>query len=222
MILVPFSFVLPKNLEQLEINIFIPFVSCYTGVSNLRWLVSVRRWLIHWHHGFSLLCKSIVAIRVKIFPHLARQRSLGILVPFIPWCSQGQDDNVCFGLCQAAWCLVSRFKSIRGWGVWIYCRLSRAHICRKVKDTIIESEEKVDDIDYSVCFKRATVFYIYISSNIGVCTVYLLDSPSIQLAQFHPWLSSACSVLRHSMMIAILIQVRAEANYLATPRYTIN
>ncbi len=55
--------------------------------------------------------------------------------------------------------------------------------CRNVRDIIIESEEKVDDIDYSVCFKRAAVFWIYISSKIGIFTFYLSDSLRIQLAQ---------------------------------------
>ncbi len=58
-----------------------------------------------------------------------------------------------------------------------------AALCRNVRDMIIESEGKVDHIDYSVYFKRAAVFWIYISSNIGVRTLYLSDSPSIQLAQ---------------------------------------
>ncbi len=56
-------------------------------------------------------------------------------------------------------------------------------ICRNVRGTIIESEEKVDDIDYLVYCKHAAVFWIYILSNIGVRTLYLSDSPSIQLAQ---------------------------------------
>ncbi len=46
----------------------------------------------------------------------------------------------------------------------------------------MESEEKVDDIDYSIYFKRAAVFWIYISSNIQVRTLYLSDPPSIKLA----------------------------------------
>ena len=54
---------------------------------------------------------------------------------------------------------------------------------RNVRGTILESEGKVDDIDYSVYFKGATVFWIYISSNIGVLSLYLLDPLSIQLAQ---------------------------------------
>ncbi len=87
---------------------------------------------------------------------------------------------------------------------------------------IIESQGKVDDIDYSVFVKRAAVFWIYISSNIGVRTLYLSDFLSIQLAQYRLWLSSACSVLKHSMKIAILAQVRAEVNDLVTPRHTID
>ena len=55
--------------------------------------------------------------------------------------------------------------------------------CRYVRGTIIESEEKVDDIDYSVRCKRAAVFWIYISNNIEVSTLYLSDFPSILLAQ---------------------------------------
>ncbi len=94
--------------------------------------------------------------------------------------------------------------------------------CRNVRGTIIESEGKVDDIDCSVFFQSAAVFWIYISSNIGVRTLYLSNFPSIQIAYCCLWLSSACSVLRHSMKIAILVQVRAEANDLATPRHTID
>ena len=191
------------------------------GISNLRWLISIRRWLIHWHHGFHWLSESSVAIRVKVFPHLARHLGLGILVLLVLWCWLVENDNICFDLCHAAWCHVSRFESRRGWGVWIYCGLNRAHNCRNVRGTIIESEEKVNDIDYLVFCKYAAVFWIYISSNIGVRKFYLSDFPSIQLAKRRLWLTSACSVLRHSMKITILVQVWAEANNLATPRYTI-
>ncbi len=94
--------------------------------------------------------------------------------------------------------------------------------CRYVRGTIIESEEKVVDVDYSVYFKLAADFWIYISSNIGICTLHLSDSLSIQLAHCCLRLSLACLVLRHLMKIAILIYVRAEANDLATPRHTID
>ncbi len=160
MVPVPFPFVLPENLEQLEMDIFIPLISRYTGVSNLKWLVSVRRWLIHWHKGFHLLKKGSVAIWVKLFPHLARHRGLGILVPLVLLCWLGEDDNVCFHFCHGAWCNVSRFESSREkrvwiwygserlWScyrrvlrskeeVWIYCGLNRAYNCRNVRGTII-------------------------------------------------------------------------------------
>ena len=94
--------------------------------------------------------------------------------------------------------------------------------CRNVRGTIIESEEKVDDIDSSVFSKRAAVFWIYISSNIGVRTLYLSDPLSIQLDQFHLWLSSVCSVLSHLMKIPIQVQVWAEANDLSTSKNTID
>ncbi len=91
-----------------------------------------------------------------------------------------------------------------------------------VRGTIIDSKEKINDIDYSVFCKSAAVFWIYISSKIGVCTLYLSDSLSIQLTQCRLWLDSASSLLRHSMNIAILVRVRVEANDLATPRHTID
>ena len=56
-------------------------------------------------------------------------------------------------------------------------------MCHYVRGMIIESKNKVDDIDYLVFCKRAAVFWIYISSNIGVSTRYLSDSPSIRFAQ---------------------------------------
>ncbi len=65
--------------------------------------------------------------------------------------------------------------------------------CCNVRGTIIESEGKVVDVDYSVYFKLAADFWIYISSNIGVRTLYLSDprafssfiaiSDSVQLAR---------------------------------------
>ncbi len=69
---------------------------------------------------------------------------------------------------------------------WIYCGLSRPNNCRNVKGTIIEFEKKIDDINYSVWCKRAAVFWIYISSNLRVRTLYLSDSPSIQFAHCRP------------------------------------
>ena len=93
---------------------------------------------------------------------------------------------------------------------------------RYLRGTIIESEDKVDDIDYLVFCKRDPIFWIYISSNIRVCPLYLSDSLSIQPAQCHLWLSSICSLLRHSMKIAILIHVQAKANHLARSRHTID
>ncbi len=48
-----------------------------------------------------------------------------------------------------------------------------ARIYRNVRSKIIESDGNVDDIDYSVYFKRAAVFEIDISSNIRVCTLHL-------------------------------------------------
>ncbi len=94
--------------------------------------------------------------------------------------------------------------------------------CRNVRGTIMESEGKIDDIDYSVFFKSAAVFWIHISSNIGGRTLYPLDSPRIQLAQCRLWLSSARSVLRHLMKIAILVDIQAEVNDLATPGHMID
>ncbi len=47
-----------------------------------------------------------------------------------------------------------------------------AGLCRNVRGAIIESEGKGNDIDYSVYFKSAAVFEIYISNNIVVRTLY--------------------------------------------------
>ncbi len=55
--------------------------------------------------------------------------------------------------------------------------------CRNVGGTIIKSEEKMDNVDYLVYCKRTVVFWIYISSNIGVCTLYSADSPNIELTR---------------------------------------
>ena len=95
-------------------------------------------------------------------------------------------------------------------------------MCRNVRGTIIESKGKKRWYWLFCLLQICCCLWIYISSNIRVRTLYLVDSPSIQLAQCSLWLSSACSVLRHSMKIAILVQVRAEVSDLATPRYTID
>ena len=57
--------------------------------------------------------------------------------------------------------------------------------CCNIRGTILEFKGKVDDIDYSVYFKLTAVFWIYMSSNTGVHTLYPSDSASIQLAQCH-------------------------------------
>ncbi len=71
----------------------------------------------------------------------------------------------------------------------------------------MDSEQKEDDIDYSVYCKRAIVFWIYISSNIRVRTLYLLDFSYIQLGRCRLLICSVWSMLRHLMKIAILVQV---------------
>ncbi len=137
---VPFLFVLPQNPEQLEIDVFIPLVSCYMGISNLKWLVSVRRWLIHWHQGFHLLSEGSIAMKVKVFPHLTRHGRLAILIPLVPWYWLGEDDNVCFRYCHYAWCHVSRFDSSRECGVWIWCGNGAPWLCYK---RVLWSEDEV-------------------------------------------------------------------------------
>ena len=196
------------------------------------------------HQGFHWLIEGSVAIRVKLFPHLARQRGHGVLVPLVPWCWLREDDHICFHFCHVAWCHVGRFKSIRRWGVWIwcgserpwscykgvlwseeevwiYCGLNRAHNCRNVRSTIIESDGKSRwYLLFSLLQTYSCFLDIYIKQHRGSHT--LLYSLNIQLSQCYLWLSSACSMLKYSRIIAILVQVRADVNDLATPKYMID
>ena len=95
-------------------------------------------------------------------------------------------------------------------------------MCRNVRGTIIESEGKNRWYWLLCLLQTCCCLWIHISSNIGVRTLHPSDSPSIQLAHCRLWLSSAWSVLRHLIKIAILVHVRAEVSDLATPRYTID